>query len=180
MFHILLSVKAARWENSRAQFRGRGWKFDKFQFPTNSLGQGSSTYFASDKFSISTPLLYAKRPVPSLVPLSLSLSLSFPPSFSLSLSIAYSDPYTGHSHSFCTRARIHVYTRSLMPKRCFASQTLLTSRSPTIDKMLICLEKANYTQSKHVEFGETCLIRSLARLIRRDNEARKKFFMLRF
>lgn len=82
MFHILLSVKAARWENSRAQFRGRGWKFDKFQFPTNSLGQGSSTYFASDKFSISTPLLYAKRPVPSLVPLSLPLL----PSLCLSLS----------------------------------------------------------------------------------------------
>lgn len=123
------------------------------------------------------PRLYCTPNVP-FHPLyhSLSLSLSFPPSFSLSLSIAYSDPYTGHSHSFCTRARIHVYTRSLMPKRCFASQTLLTSRSPTIDKMLICLEKANYTQSKHVEFGETCLIRSLARLIRRDNEARKKFF----
>ena len=77
-----------RWENSRTppplDVRR---KFDKFQFPTNSLGQGSSTYSASDKFSISTPLLYAKRPVSSLhltFPLSLFSSLSL--SLSLSLS----------------------------------------------------------------------------------------------
>ena len=96
-------------------------KFDKFQFPTNSLGQGSSTYSLSDKFSISTPPLCAER----------ALVSSWPPSpLSASSSTAVGDPAARGTHSFVLHTcQIHVYTRSLMPKRCFASQTLLTPRS---------------------------------------------------